>query len=223
MPAYGVYDYTHKSYLSIMKTAEIFFKDGCGRCKLMSTPACKVQQWKNELAALRKIVETTELIEELKWGMPTYTLGKANILMIAAFKQYCSLSFFKGALLTDPDQLLTSPGENSQSAKQFRFTDLTQIKKYEKQIKAFIAEAIKNEKAGLKPAFTKSKVLELSPEFQEKLDKNAKLKKAFDALTPGRQRSHHLYISSAKQAKTREDRVERCVPVILEGKGWNEY
>lgn len=203
--------------------ADIFFTDGCGRCKWMSTPSCKVQHWKAELAALRLIMQASALQEELKWGMATYTLGKANVLMIAAFKQYCCISFFKGGLLQDPKGLLTSPGENSQTVKQFRFTDVAQIKKAEKQIKTFIAEAIKNEKAGLKAEKPKSTTFELSPEFTAILERMPKLKLAFEALTPGRQRSHHLYISSAKQAKTREDRVERCIPVILEGKGWNEY
>lgn len=206
-----------------MKPADIFFTDGCGRCPLMSTSNCKVQKWKNELKLLREILQSSGLTEEIKWGMPTYTLGKANVAMIAAFKQYCSISFFKGVLLHDPKALLSSPGEHSQSVKLLKFTTTKQIQKDEKQIKIFIADAIQNEKLGIKVDLSKRKSLVLSPEFISKLEKDARLKNAFEALTPGRKRSHHLYIAGAKQSKTREDRVERSIPFILKGKGWNEY
>lgn len=206
-----------------MKPADVFFTDGCGRCSLMGTPSCKVQKWKKELAALRKIIQSTDLKEERKWGMPTYTLEKANVLMITAFKEYCSISFFKGILLEDSKGILSSPGEQSQSTRLIKFRSVAEIIEAEIDIKVFIKEAIQNEKAGRKVEFSKSKVLVLSPEFTIRMDKDSSLKNAFNALTPGRQRSHHLYISSAKQAKTRADRVERCIPVIMKGKGWNEY
>lgn len=203
--------------------ADIFFTDGCGRCSLMSTPACKVQTWKKVLAALRPILLSSGLTEERKWGMPCYTLGKANVVMLAAFKAHCSISFFKGSLLEDPKGLLEKAGENSQSGRQFRFTSPEQVKKMEKEIKSFLTQAIAIEQSGKKPERTVPKELPLSEEFQQALDKSAKLKKAFESLTPGRQRSWHLYISGAKQSKTREDRVAKAIPLIMEGKGWNEY
>lgn len=204
------------------KSAEQFFTDGCGRCALMSTPQCKVQRWKEELAVLRQIICSTELKEDSKWGMPCYTINNANVAMIAAFNDYCSLSFFKGVLLNDEQGLLLKAGENSQSARLLKFTSLQEIETRADQIRLLLEQAIALEKAGRKVPKPENAELPLSPEFIVKFEEMPALKQAFEALTPGRRRSHHIYVSGAKQAQTRVARVEKCIPQIMAGKGWNE-
>ncbi|MBI3233725.1 MAG: YdeI/OmpD-associated family protein [Bacteroidetes bacterium] len=199
-----------------------YLSDGCGRCSLGGTPECKVHLWENELVLLRTYLLDSGLTEELKWGVPCYTYKNSNILILAAFKEYCSISFFKGALLQDTNQILSQPGEHTQSARLIKFTDVKQIRKLEPTIKAYIYEAIEVEKAGLKVAFKKPEEFQIIEEFQTKLDQFPALKIAFDALTPGRQRGYLLHFSAPKQAKTRESRIEQCIPQILSGKGMND-
>ncbi len=197
-----------------------YFIDGCGRCPLGGTPQCKVHKWTQELIALRSILINCGLTEELKWGMPCYTFQKKNVVILSAFKESCTISFFKGALLSNEHQLLTAPGENSRTTRQFKFTDLNEILQNEKTIKASIFEAIEIEKAGLE--IEKSSDLPPIPdEFQELLDENQLLKSAFENLTPGRQRGYLLFISQAKQSKTRLKRIEKYIPKILKGEGLN--
>lgn len=179
----------------------------------------KATQWKKEYEALRAIVLDCDLTEELKWGQPCYMFQKSNIVLIHGFKDYCALLFFKGALLKDKKKILIQQTENVQGARQIRFTNLREIEKLKSTLKAYIYEAVEVEEAGLKVDFKKTKEFPMPEEFQQKLDKNRSLKKAFEALTPGRQRGYLLYFSSAKQAKTRVSRVEKYIPVILEGKG----
>lgn len=179
----------------------------------------KATQWKKEYEALRAIVLDCDLTEELKWGQPCYMFQKSNIVLIHGFKDYCALLFFKGALLKDKKKILIQQTENVQGARQIRFTNLREIEKLKSTLKAYIYEAVEVEEAGLKVDFKKTKEFPMPEEFQQKLDKNRSLKKAFEALTPGRQRGYLLYFSSAKQAKTRASRVEKYIPVILEGKG----
>ena len=201
---------------------DLYFTEGCGRCPLGGTPQCKVHNWPEELKLLRKIVLDCGLTEESKWGVPCYTYKGANVAIVSAFKDYAALSFFKGALLSDENNLLDKPGENSQAARLFKFTKPQQIIEIEDLIKAYIFEAIEVEKAGLKVEFKKD--LEPIPEeLQTRLDEDPNLQSAFYALTPGRQRSYILHLSQAKQAKTRESRVEKCLPKIFSGKGFNEY
>jgi len=182
----------------------------------------KENKFQKEAQQLRKIVLGCGLDEKLKWGQPCYTLGDKNIVLIHSFKEYCALLFFKGALLNDAHKILIQQTENVQAARQMRFTNLTEIKKLAATIKAYIYEAIEAEKAGLKVKLKKTTEFNMPEELQKKLNKNAALKKAFYALTPGRQRGYLLYFSSAKQSATREARIEKCIPAIMEGKGWNE-
>ena len=179
----------------------------------------KNERWQKEIKKMRTIALDCDLVEELKWGCPCYTFEKNNIVLIHVFKEYCAFLFFKGALLKDPKGILIQQTENVQSARQIRFTNIQEIVKLEKTIKAYIYEAAKVEAAGLKVDFKKTSDFKVPEEFQKKLDKNKKLKTAFEALTPGRQRAYLFYFSSAKQSKTREERVEKYMPQILKGKG----
>jgi uncharacterized protein YdeI (YjbR/CyaY-like superfamily) len=182
----------------------------------------KAKQWQEEFEKLRMIVLDCQLTEELKWGVPCYTFQKSNIVLIHGFKEYCALLFPKGTLLNDPIGVLIQQTENVQAARQIRFTNVEEIDEMEHILKAYILEAIEVEKAGLKVDYKKSTEFKISEEFQRKLDENSDLKTAFEALTPGRQRAYLLYFSQPKQSKTREARVEKCMPQILNGKGLND-
>ena len=179
----------------------------------------KAKKWQEEFEKLRMIVLECGLTEELKWGCPCYSFEKSNIVLIHGFKDYCALLFMKGALLNDEHGILVQQTENVQSARQIRFTDIREIYDLEPIVKAYIHEAIEVEKARLKVKFKKATEFAVAEEFQNKLDRLPALKKAFYALTPGRQRGYLLYFSSAKQSKTRAARVEKYMPQILEGKG----
>jgi uncharacterized protein YdeI (YjbR/CyaY-like superfamily) len=161
------------------------------------------------------------LTEELKWGEPCYTFQGKNIVLIGAFKEYITLLFFKGALLKDTHGLLVAPG-NTQAGRQIRFTGVQEIIEMEPILKTYIHEAIEVEKAGLKVKLKKHSEYIVPEELQRKLDEIPALKTAFEALTPGRQRAYMFHISAPKQSKTRESRVEKCVPLILDGKGLND-
>jgi uncharacterized protein YdeI (YjbR/CyaY-like superfamily) len=182
----------------------------------------KAKKWQEEIEKLRTIVLDCGLTEELKWGVPCYTFQKNNIVLIHVFKEYCALLFFKGVLLKDTKGILIQQTENVQSARQIRFTSVKEIVKMEKTLKAYIHEAIEVEKAGLKVELKKTADFKIPEEFQNKLDKSADLKTAFKALTPGRQRAYIFYFSQAKQSKTRESRVEKSIPQILQGKGLDD-
>ena len=182
----------------------------------------KDTQWKKEYEKLRMIILDCGLIEELKWGCPCYTFEKSNIVLIHGFKEYCALLFFKGALLNDPNGILIQQTKNVQSARQVRFTNAKEIVKMEKILKAYIYEAIEVERAGLKVKLKKTSEYKIPEEFQKQLDKKPALKKAFDALTPGRQRAYIFYFSQPKQSKTREARVEKYMKQILNGKGLDD-
>ncbi|PQO45125.1 YdeI/OmpD-associated family protein [Blastopirellula marina] len=182
----------------------------------------KSQQWRDEMEELRAIVLASKLAETLKWGCPCYTLGDANVVLLHEFKGYCAILFFKGALLKDPQGVLVQQTKNTQSQRQLRFTSVREIKDLKSTVKAYIREAIANEKAGLKVELKQTAEFEMPAEFQSQLDKSAKLKAAFERLTPGRQRAYLLHFAGAKQAKTCAARVEKCKPQILAGKGLNE-
>jgi uncharacterized protein YdeI (YjbR/CyaY-like superfamily) len=179
----------------------------------------KNEQWQKEIEKLRDIVLDCGLMEELKWGCPCYMYNDSNVVLIHVFKEYCAILFFKGALLNDPNGILVQQTENVQAARQMRFTNLKEIVKLEAAIKAYIYEAIEVEKAGLKVPLKQTKEFPMVEEFEVKLNKNKALKKAFESLTPGRQRAYLLHFSSAKLAKTREARVDKYIPQILAGKG----
>jgi uncharacterized protein YdeI (YjbR/CyaY-like superfamily) len=182
----------------------------------------KTKKWREELQKLRMIILDCGLNEEVKWLHPCYTFNDSNIVLIHAFKEYCALLFFKGALLKDPKHILIQQTENVQAGRQIRFTNLEQITKMAPILKTYIREAIEVEKAGLKVKLKKVTDYKIPEEFQKKLDEDSALKTAFAALTPGRQRAYILYFSGAKQSKTREARVEKWMPQILNGKGLDD-
>ena len=179
----------------------------------------KDSQWQAEFKALRSIAMETGLVEELKWGHPCYTIQGKNVVLMHGFKDYCALLFHKGALLTDEEGILVQQTENVQSARQIRFTSLKELKKLAPVLKAYIHEAVAVEKAGLEVKKKATKEYDMPEEFTQALKKMPELKKAFYALTPGRQRGYLLHFSSAKQEKTRAARVEKNMDRILAGKG----
>jgi len=181
----------------------------------------KAKKWREESEKLRMIILDCPLREELKWGQPCYTFQGKNIVLIGAFKEYCSLLFFKGALLSDAHGILVAPGK-VQAGRQIRFANLQEIIAMEPILKTYIYEAIEVEKAGLKVKLKKHSEYIIPDELQKKLDQVPALKSAFEALTPGRQRAYILHISAPKQSKTRESRVEKCMRLILNGKGLND-
>jgi uncharacterized protein YdeI (YjbR/CyaY-like superfamily) len=179
----------------------------------------RATKWREEMDRLRAIVLECPLREEVKWGQPCYTFDGGNVVLIHGFKEYCALLFFKGALLKDPEGILIQQTENVQAGRQIRFTGLHEIIRMESVLKAYIEEAIEVEKSGLKVKHRETSEFKIPEEFQRKLDEDSTLKAAFEALTPGRQRGYLLYFAGAKQAKTRESRIEKCVPQILAGMG----
>lgn len=180
------------------------------------------KQWRDEFEMLRDIALDCGLTEDLKWYQPCYTLKNKNIVLIHGFKEYCALLFFKGALLKDPKRILIQQTENVQSGRQIRFRSIQEIAKLKHVLKSYIHDAIEVEKAGLKVKLKKTADYKMPDELQKKLDRNRALKTAFEALTPGRQRGYIYHFSQPKQSKTREARVERCIPQILGGKGLND-
>jgi uncharacterized protein YdeI (YjbR/CyaY-like superfamily) len=182
----------------------------------------KPTTWQEEIRKLRRTVLACQLTEELKWGVPCYTFQKGNIVLIHVFKDYCALLFFEGALLKDPNGILIQQTKHVQAARQIRFTNVREMVKLQTILKAYIYEAIEVEKAGLKVNLKKTTEFKIPAEFQNKLKEIPKLKTAFKALTPGRQRAYILYFSSAKQSKTRESRVEKYTKQILKGKGLDD-
>jgi uncharacterized protein YdeI (YjbR/CyaY-like superfamily) len=182
----------------------------------------RAEKWREEMTLLRKILLSLPLTEELKWGKPCYTFQDKNVVLVMGFKNYCSLLFAKGALLKDPKGLLIKAGENTQAARQMRFTEMRQVVDRKAFVKAYLEEAIAAEKAGLEVTYKKITQHKMPEELQKKLAKDAALKKAFAALTPGRQRAYYLHFSSAKQPATREARIEKCRAQILAGKGMND-
>jgi uncharacterized protein YdeI (YjbR/CyaY-like superfamily) len=178
-------------------------------------------KWREEAEKLRMISLGCGLTEELKWGKPCYTFQGSNVVIIQGFKEYCALMFCKGALLKDPDGILKRIGEHTQGARQARFTSAREIVALRPVLKAYINEAIVAEKAGLKVVYKKNPE-PIPKEFRAKLNKVPALKKAFNSLTPGRQRGYIFYFSGAKQSKTRESRIEKCMGQILKGRGLND-
>lgn len=179
-------------------------------------------QWREEYAALRTIALNCGLTEELKWGHPCYTFQNKNIVLIHGFKAYCALLFFKGALLKDEERILIQQTANVQAARQIRFTNVNAIARQHRVLKTYVYEAIEVEKAGLTVKLKKTSDVAIPDEFQQQLDEIPALKKAFYALTPGRQRAYIFYFSQAKQSKTRKSRVAKYLAKILEGKGLND-
>jgi uncharacterized protein YdeI (YjbR/CyaY-like superfamily) len=182
----------------------------------------KAKKWQKEFEKLRTLALDCGLTEELKWGSPCYTIEEKNVVLIHGFKEYCALLFFKGALLKDPKDILIQQTENVQAARQIRFTNVREIGALEKTVKSYIREAIEVEKAGLKVEMKNTSDFKVPAEFQAPLEENPVLKKAFQSLTPGRQRAYIFYFSQPKQSKTRTSRVEKYLQQILNGKGLDD-
>jgi uncharacterized protein YdeI (YjbR/CyaY-like superfamily) len=179
----------------------------------------KAEKWRLETKKLRTLILDCGLTEILKWGCPCYTHGDNNIVLIHTFKEYCAVLFFKGALLKDPKGILIQQTKNVQAARQIRFTSIREVEKLKPVLKSYIKGAVAVEKAGLKVNFKKASEFEMPEEFQARLDRMPALRTAFEGLTPGRQKGYLLHFSGAKQSKTREARVEKCIPLILDGLG----
>lgn len=182
----------------------------------------KAGKWQQETELLREIVLQSGLSEELKWGCPCYVQNKKNIVLIHVFKEYCALLFFKGALMKKHPNLLIQQTENVQAARQIRFTSLNEITNQQKAILECVQEAIEVENSGAKVVLKKTTEFAMPEEFERKLEEFPALKKAFEALTPGRQRAYLLHFGQAKQATTREARIEKAMEAIFLGKGLND-
>jgi uncharacterized protein YdeI (YjbR/CyaY-like superfamily) len=187
---------------------------------MMKVPYAK--KWQKETDELRKIALDCGLTEERKWGKPCFTFQKKNVAIVIPLKESCAFSFFKGALLKDPKQILERIGEHTQAGRWVKFTSLREITALRAALKDYLCEAIELEKSGKKIELKKPSEYPIPEELQSRLDENAVLTEAFAALTPGRRKSYIFHISSAKQAKTRAARAEKCVPMILSGRGFNE-
>lgn len=182
----------------------------------------KAKKWQDEMTLLREIIQECNLTEDFKWMHPCYTLDNANIVLIHGFKEYCALLFFKGVLLKDKKGILIQQTENVQDRRQLRFKSVEEIQNLESTIKEYIEEAIAIEKAGLKVVLKTTAEYNMPEEFQIVLEEMPELKTAFYKLTPGRQKAYLLYFSTAKQAKTREARIEKYIEKILDGKGLDD-
>jgi uncharacterized protein YdeI (YjbR/CyaY-like superfamily) len=179
-------------------------------------------KWRTEFEKLREILLDSGLTEDLKWGQPCYADGGKNVALIHGFKEYCAILFHKGVLLKDPKHVLIQQTKNVQAARQIRFTSVKEVEKLEKTLKAYLREAIEIERSGLKVQLKETKDMETPEEFSSRLAGSAKLKAAFFALTPGRQRSYLFHFSQPKLSKTRVERVEKQIPRILQGLGLDD-
>lgn len=186
----------------------------------MKVPYAK--KWQKEADKLRKIALDCDLVEQVKWGKPCFTFQKKNIAIVIPLKESCSLAFFKGALLKDPKHILQKAGEHTQAGRWVKFTSLKEIAALQSTLRKYLYEAIEIEESGKKVQLRKASEYPMPEELQTRLDEDDSLKAAFEALTPGRRKSYILHISSAKQSKTRAARAEKCVPMILNGRGFNE-
>jgi uncharacterized protein YdeI (YjbR/CyaY-like superfamily) len=191
------------------KVADVFFK--------------REKKWPNEMRLLRDIVLECDLVEDFKWMHPCYTNNGKNIVLIHGFKEYCALLFHKGALLSDPQNLLIQQTENSQITRQLRFKNVNEIDEQRTTILSYIQEAIENEQAGKEVELKKTADYDFPEELISKFIEDPNYETAFNALTPGRQRGYLLHFSQAKQSKTRMARIEKSRSKILEGKGLNDW
>jgi uncharacterized protein YdeI (YjbR/CyaY-like superfamily) len=186
----------------------------------MKVPYAK--KWQKETDQLRKIALDCFLTEERKWSKPCFTFQKKNVAIVIPLRDSCALSFFKGALLRDPKQILQRVGEHTQAGRWIKFTSVKEITALQSTLRAYLYEAIELEESGRKVILKKPADYPVPEELQKLLESNARLGAAFGALTPGRRKSYIFHISGAKQAKTRCARAARCVPLILGGRGFNE-
>lgn len=193
------------------------------RCPLGNTLQCKVNKWRKELRKLRNIILECGLTEEYKWSVPCYTIENKNVALLHGFKEYCAIMFFKGALLKDALGILIQQTKNVQATRQIRFTNVKEIARLETDLKKYIYEAVEIERSGLKVKLKSTEEFDIPEEFQKRMKEQPALKRAFDALTPGRQRGYLLYFSAPIQSITREARIEKYMPQILRGYGLNDF
>jgi uncharacterized protein YdeI (YjbR/CyaY-like superfamily) len=196
-----------------------YLTNGCGRCPLGGTPQCKVHRWPEVLLSLRTLVLECGLTEELKWGVPTYTFQGNNVLIVSAFNDFSSLNFFKGVLLSDPKQILIKAGDHSYAGRIVMFTQAQEVAEVADVLKSIIFEAIEVEKSGVAVPPNPNTGAIFPEELVRKLENDPIFKAAFHALTPGRQRGYMIHFAQPKQAATRESRIEKCVDLIMAGKG----
>jgi uncharacterized protein YdeI (YjbR/CyaY-like superfamily) len=207
--------------MSYQFNVDQYLMDGCMRCKYGATPQCKVRRWQEVLVELRVLALQTGLKETIKWGVPCYTHKEKNIITVNAFKDYACISFFKGALLSDPKKILSKHGEESQAFRTLKFTEVKQISPVSDTVLAYIAEAVALEEAGKKIEYKKEPT-PLPEELITAFAEDPGFERAFKALTPGRQRGYILYFAQAKQSATRINRIEKSKDAVLLGKGMNE-
>ena len=204
------------------KSVDEYIANGCGRCEFGGTPKCKTRPWTEELRLLRSVLSESVLTEEIKWSAPCYTHQGKNVVMLGALKECVTVSFFRGAELSDPEGHLEKPGKNSRFARYVRFQDTATIDSMRPIVLGFVEQAIKLEDSGKKAVPSSDSEMEYPEELIQILESDPAFEEAFSGLTPGRQRGYLIYFTSAKQSKTKIARIERSKPKIFEGKGWNE-
>lgn len=212
----------YANFVQMAPAADIYFTDGCGRCALGGTPACKVHSWQPELAAFRAILLSSGLTEEVKWGMPCYTMNGRNVAILGSLKDSCTLSFFKGVLLEQEFRMLEKPGPNSRETRQIVITGAEQIMDNEEQIRQCIARAMELETEGAVITRNPEDLPPMPAEFAAIMAADPELMSAYEKLTPGRKRGYLLFFNAAKQAQTRISRIEKWIPAILQGKGMHD-
>lgn len=186
----------------------------------MKVPYAK--KWQKEADKLRQIALNCDLVEQVKWGKSCFTFEKKNIAIVIPLKESCALAFFKGALLQDSKHILQKAGEHTQAGRWVKFTSIKEIASLQSTLRKYIYEAIEIEESGKKVQLKKPSEYPIPEELQTRLKDDPTLKAAFEALTPGRRKSYILHISTAKQSTTRAARAEKCAPMILSGRGFNE-
>jgi uncharacterized protein YdeI (YjbR/CyaY-like superfamily) len=205
----------------IVRDLDTFLRDGCGRCERFASDDCNARRWAAPIAAMRALLAGTALVEEMKWGSPCYAIDGRNVASLSSRNDGCVLGFFQGAALDDPRVLLRAPGPNTRTARVLVVTSADEVRDLAPALLALIDQAIHNARTGVRSP-PPSEPEPVPEELEERLATDARLRDAFDALTPGRKRSHILHIQGAKQRETRERRVEKCAPKILAGLGFNE-
>ncbi len=200
---------------------DLFIADGCGRCDYFATDQCKVRNWQIEIQHVRQIMLETNLVEEIKWGVPVYTLKGKNIVIVGVFKDFVSFGFFKGVLLSDPYHILEKQGQSVQSARIVKITSVQQVKNLADKLKEYVKEVIAIEASGAKVEFKKD--LEPIPaELEDKFEELPSLRDAFYALTPGKQRGYIIHFSQPKQSASKVSRIDKCIDKIMNGEGFHD-
>ncbi len=201
---------------------EQYYAEGCGRCKLSLTPQCKAKVWIEGIDELRKVLHEFELEESIKWGSPCYSLNGKNICMVVAFKDFFTISFFKGALIQDKFEVLSKQGENSDSFRIIRFQETDAVLSKAIEIKYCIQQAIDIEKSGKKIIPKPSSEIVFPEELFHKFQEIDGLESAFNKLTPGRKKAYALFLNSTKNPQTRYNRIDKLTQAIFDGKGPQE-